>query len=250
MNYELFSTFAHKLLFFMEKNNELSVYRSRSLQAVISCGFRLYARNFTKLLRSSWIQAIIYALILGGSMAYFFNSVLPELYGSRQLLPGVAVWAGSVVVFAFAAIIFAFAGGFAPLREHALTDSISNPRKWWGRWPWKLTLHGLATLPLMLLKAIKKKQLGALVTVGLLMTLLMLVSSVIFQLPALILTIANVEAQQGLAAGDAVDMPENLWLINFATFAVCGLLQAYIHLATLFPLYYIWGNTNPKHHEA
>ena len=60
------------------------------------------------------------------------------------------------------------------------------------------------------------------------------------------MTLANVEAAKGLAAGDAVDMPENLWLVNFAVFAVCGLLQAYIHLAMLFPLYYIWGNANAK----
>ena len=74
------------------------------------------------------------------------------------------------------------------------------------------------------------------------MFLVVLVLTVILQLPAVILGLANVEAQVGLAAGDAVDMPENLWLINVATFSVCSLLQAYIHLGTLFPLYYIWRN--------
>ena len=74
--------------------------------------------------------------------------------------------------------------------------------------------------------------------------------TVIFQLPAVIMAIADIEAQKGLAAGDAVDIPENMWLLNFATFSICGFIQAYIHLATLYPLYYIWRNThliNIKH---
>ena len=47
----------------MEKNNDLSVHHApRSMQAVLSDGYRLYAQNFTRLVHSSWIQAVIYAL--------------------------------------------------------------------------------------------------------------------------------------------------------------------------------------------
>lgn len=230
----------------MEKNSNLSVYHTRSLQSVISCGFRLYAQNFSRLVRSSWIQAIIYALVVGGTMAYYFSHVLPGLSADYYPWPELAVLGGLWVLFGLVATLFAFAGGFDPLHEHALTDSIGLPRRWWGRWPWKLALRGQTVLPQMLLKTIKKKQMGALVAVLLLMTLLVLIASVILQLPTIIMTLANVEAAKGLAAGDAVDMPENLWLVNFAVFAVCGLLQAYTHLAMLFPLYYIWGNANAK----
>ena len=74
------------------------------------------------------------------------------------------------------------------------------------------------------------------------MLLLVVVLTMLFMLPVVVMTIANIEASSGRAAGDAVQMPENLNVMNFATFAVCGLLQAYIHLSTLFPLYYLWGN--------
>ena len=227
----------------MEKNSQLSAHRARSFQAVVGDGFRLYVQNFWKLLRSSWIQAIGYALVLGFSMSYFFTDLLPQLTTHQGPLQQLLIWGATLAAFIIAAVLFAFAGGIAPLHEHWHTDVISLPRRWWGRWPWKLTLRGLTALPLMLWKALRRGQAGALIALALLMLLLVLVATVIFQLPAIILAIANVEAQNGLAAGDAVDMPENIWWLNFATFSFCGLLQAFIHLTTLFPLYYVWGNT-------
>ena len=75
------------------------------------------------------------------------------------------------------------------------------------------------------------------------MLLVVLVATVIFQMPAIILATANIEGAADIAAGDVPDLPENLWALNFFTFSVCGFLQAYIHLSTLFPFYYVWGNT-------
>ena len=226
----------------MDKNNELSLHHNRSIQSVINCGFRLYGQNFIKLLRSSWSQAIIYSLVVGGSMAYFFTNLLPRMMKHFDVHSQLLTWGGTLLAFILAAILFAFAGGFAPLREHSLTNHISRPLHWWGRWPWKLTLRGIVRLPQMLWKAIRHGQLGALLVVALVMLLMVAVATVLLQLPAVILATANVEAAAGMAAGDAVDMPDNLFLLNFATFSVCGFLQAYIHLATLFPLYYVWGN--------
>lgn len=226
----------------MEKNNQLSAHRARSFQAVVGDGFRLYLQNFWKLLRSSWIQVLVYALILGFSMTYFFTDLLPRLITHHGMLSQLLTWGATLVAFLISAVLFAFAGGIAPLHEHWHAETISMPLRWWGRWPWKLTFRGLTALPMMLWKALRKGQAGALIALALIMLLLVLVATVIFQLPAIILAIANVEAQNGLAAGDAVDMPENIWWLNFATFSFCGVLQGYIHLTTLFPLYYIWGN--------
>ena len=156
-----------------------------------------------------------------------------------------AVWLGTVAIFLLAAILFAFAGGVAPLHDHFQSDTIHSPRRWWGLWPFRLMLKGLAALPHMLWQVIRH-QLGALIVVTLVTTLVVFVASSILQLPAFILSTANVQAQVGLAAGDAVDLPENFAWINFATFSFCGLLQAYIHLSTLFPLYYVWGNTKKR----
>lgn len=231
----------------MELNNDLSVHRApRSMQAVLSDGYRLYAQNFTRLLRSSWIQAIIYALVTGASMTYFYCHLLPlALDPDASMVAALAVWLGSGLCFLLAAILFAFAGGVAPLHDHFLSDAIHSPRRWWGCWPWRLMLKGLTALPRMLWQVIRH-QLGTLIVVILVTGLIVVVASAVFQLPALILSTANTQAQLGLAAGDEVNLPENIGWLNFATFSFCGLLQAYIHLSTLFPLYYIWGNTNIK----
>lgn len=228
----------------MEKNNDLSVHHApRSMQAVLSDGYRLYAQNFTRLVRSSWIQAVIYALTTGACVTYYYTRLLPlVLSHDASMLTTLAIWLGTGVIFLLAAILFAFAGGVAPLHDHFQSGAIHSPRRWWGRWPWRLMLKGLTTLPRMLWQVIRH-QLGALIVVTLVTALVTLVASAILELPALILSTANMQAQVGLAAGDAVDLPENFAWINFATFSFCGLLQAYIHLSTLFPLYYVWGNT-------
>lgn len=231
----------------MEKNNNLSVHNApRSMQAVLSDGYRLYAQNFTRLVRCSWIQALIYALATGASMTYCYTQLLPLMLSHDASMPAtLAVWLGTVAIFLLAAILFAFAGGVAPLHDHFQSDTIHSPRRWWGLWPFRLMLKGLAALPRMLWQVIRH-QLGALIVVTLVTTLVVFVASSILQLPAFILSTANVQAQVGLAAGDAVDLPENFVWINFATFSFCGLLQAYIHLSTLFPLYYVWGNTKKR----
>lgn len=228
----------------MEQNDKsLTLYRHRSLQAVLTDGLSLYVKNFTKIVRSSWLQAIIYALTTGFSMAYFFTTLLPLWKRHSSMTPELLTWIGTLVLFIAAALLLAFAGGVSTLYEHSRTDAISTPRRWWGRWPWRLTLKGIVRLPKMLWEAIGKGQMGVLVAVGFVMLILTAVASLLLQLPAVIMAIANVEAATGRAAGDAVSMPDNLFLLNFATFTLCGLLQAYIHLATLYPLYYIYGRS-------
>ena len=230
----------------MEKNDQLALHRNRSVQAIVSDGYRLYARHFWRLLRSSWIQATIYAIITGLSMAYFFTHLLPRIMADYSRSSQMLIWAGTVAAFAVAALLLAFAGGIDPLHEHSLTGTISRPRHWWGRWPWRLTAKGMKRLPQMLWTVVRRRQLGVLIVVSLIMLLVVAVATLLLQLPAIILATANVQAAAGMAVGDAVDMPEHLYLLNFATFAVCAFLQAYIHLSTLFPLYYIWGKASFK----
>ncbi len=224
----------------MEKN-ELSLLRSRSIQAVLSDGYRLYARHFWRLVRSSWLQAIIYALAFALFMACFFTHLLPRAMSGLSIGSEMLVSIGTFVLFLLAAILLAGAGAVAPLKQHAETDAISGPLHWWGRWPLKLTVRSVVRLPRMLW-VVMRRHAGALISVCLIMLLVVLIATVLFMLPAVVMAIANIEAASGTAAGDAVEMPDNLFWMNFATFGICGLLQAYIHLSTLFPLYYMWGN--------
>lgn len=224
----------------MEKN-ELSLCRPRSIQAILGDGYRLFSRYLSELLRLSWIQALFYALTFGLTMAIFFTHVLPLLMQHRSIASEWLPLTGSILLFVIAIILLAVAGGVAPLQHHAQTDSISAPRHWWGQWPWKLTLRSVVQLPKMLW-TVMRHQLGKLISVILVMLLVVAVATVLFMLPAVMLAIADTEASSGQAAGDAVQMPENLFALNFATFAACGMMQAYIHLSTIFPLYYLWGN--------
>lgn len=224
----------------MEKN-DLSIHRSRSVQAMLSDGYKLYTRHFSHLMRSSWIQALFYAFAFGFTMAIFFTNILPLLMDDRSISSELFPWIGSILLFVAAAVLMAVSGGVAPLQQHAQTDTIGTPRRWWGRWPWRLTLRSIVQLPKMLW-AVMRRQPSRLISICLIMLLVVLVASLLFMLPAIVMTIANMEASKGMAAGDAVQMPDNLFVLNFITFAFCGLLQAYIHLSTLFPLYYLWGN--------
>ena len=229
----------------MENNDnkeKLLLLRKRSMQAVLSDGYRLYLQNLWRLVRSSWVQAVVYALTVGASMTLFFCHLLPRFVADRPFTGQLGWWALSLLLAAVAAILLAFAGGFAPLAEHAATAAIHGPHRWWGRWPWRLTARGLLRLPRMLLTVVRRHQLGTLIVVLLVMALLVFVATLLLQMPAVIMATAHVQAAADMAAGDTPLMPGNTTLVTFATFALCALLQAYIHLSTLFPLYYVWGN--------
>ena len=63
------------------------------------------------------------------------------------------------------------------------------------------------------------------------------------ELPAIIIGIANIIAYSGAAAGDPLGMPDYLGKLTFAAFVIAGFIQAYVHLATVFPFYYFYGST-------
>lgn len=226
----------------MEKNDNLSLRRNRSIQAVLGDGLRLYGKNFLALIRSSWIQAIVYAAVVGVTMAYFFTYILPDVADGFGTVTHLFAVLGMVAAFAVVAWVFAFAGGVAPLLHHSTSDTIAPPRRWWGRWPWRLTLRGLVRLPKMFITMVRRRQLPQFMAVGMVLLLLVVIATLLLQLPAVVMVTANVAAASDTVSGDTVTMPDNLFAMNLATFAICGFIQAYIHLATLFPIYYIWGN--------
>lgn len=94
------------------------------------------------------------------------------------------------------------------------------------------------------------RHIGKIAATAIVVWLVVGVVSAIVQLPAFILTSANVEALVDMARGDTVDLPQPLFWFNFITFALSGLLQAYLHLSTLFPFYYVWGSIKAQAPEA
>ncbi|MBO5185943.1 MAG: hypothetical protein J6B91_02685 [Prevotella sp.] len=66
--------------------------------------------------------------------------------------------------------------------------------------------------------------------------------SIVTQLPTIILTAANAQSIYGTVYGDPLGMPSYMPALTAATFFAAGLLQAYIRMSVLFPLYYAYGS--------
>jgi hypothetical protein len=73
--------------------------------------------------------------------------------------------------------------------------------------------------------------------------------TLVCELPAVIIIVANTEAYAGLALGDPLGMPENIVPMTYCVFTLAGFIQAYVHLSTLFPLYYAYGSIEQQEAE-
>ena len=73
--------------------------------------------------------------------------------------------------------------------------------------------------------------------------------TLVCELPAVIIAIANSEAYAGLALGDPLGLPEHIVPWTYCVFALAGFIQAYVHLSTLFPLYYAYGSIEQQEAE-
>ncbi len=81
---------------------------------------------------------------------------------------------------------------------------------------------------------------GMLFVVALVTGITTLLLTLVAQLPADILYAANIQAHLGVMNGDELGMPEGMWWMNFVVFFIGGFIQAYIHLSTLFPFYFVY----------
>ena len=73
--------------------------------------------------------------------------------------------------------------------------------------------------------------------------------TLVCELPAVIMVTANTMAYVGLATGDPLGMPENMVPLTYGVFFVAGFIQAYVHLSTLYPIYYAYGSIEQQEAE-
>lgn len=213
------------------KERDLMVLRFRSTQAIIGDGYKLFFNNFRHIFRASWLAAIVYAVSMG-LVGWHFMS-LPELSLTS---------AGIIAFNLFSAALLA-STAFDALHEHKQAGVISRPHHWYGRLSVKSFLKMIKTVFRMIKHiSLAFPHLGMLFVVLLMTAIVTLLFTLIGQLPAIVLTIANIQAHAGFAEGDSLGLPDNIGIINFATFTVTGFIQAFIHLTTVFPLYYAWGS--------
>ncbi len=73
--------------------------------------------------------------------------------------------------------------------------------------------------------------------------------SMVCELPAVIMTVANAKAYAGLALGDPLGMPDSMVPMTYCVFTVAGFIQAYVHLSSLYPFYYAYGSIELQQQE-
>ena len=66
--------------------------------------------------------------------------------------------------------------------------------------------------------------------------------TLVCELPAFIIGLANAKAYAGAAIGDPLNLPEHMMLMTTTAFVIAGFVQAYVHLYAIFPLYYAYGS--------
>lgn len=229
--------------------------KTRSIASIFFDAYQLYTENFKQLFRASWPIAIIYALAFALATFLFISDLLPLAVSLPALT---AANIGDIIVasiltlaaqllFILAALLLA-STAFWACREHKATGSIPRPAHWWGVWPglwyvkllWKsvcfLFRHGL-------------RHFGTLFATFCIFLLFTVVLTLLCELPAFIIGIANIKAYAGAAAGDPLGMPDYMGTLTFAAFVIAGFIQAYVHLLTVFPLYYAYASIDTLEKE-
>jgi hypothetical protein len=79
---------------------------------------------------------------------------------------------------------------------------------------------------------------GFLIGTLILVFIIMTAATLLCCMPGVIITIANVKAYIGALEGDPLGMPDYLPTLSFIAFTIAGFIQAFVHLWSVFPLYY------------
>ena len=127
----------------MEKNTkDFSLFRLRSTGAIISDGYQLYMDNFRKIFRTTWLMAVVYALVIGVFSTLWLNilaemTLLFTVHAPMESIKDSAIahalpLAGGFVVITLAMLLLT-AFGFSILRQHREENSISIPTRWFGQ---------------------------------------------------------------------------------------------------------------------
>ena len=239
--------------YIMNATSNLSLHHVRSVGAVVRDGYLLYTSNFKRLFRASWVYALLYALAFAWMTSRIIYDVLPLIVISQY--PSLEVrWTAStadwvlVALYCLAFVITALLLAAVAIKacdDHRTTDAIQRPDHWWGVLPTK-------TVP-CLLRPLRSKSYAdttffkGLRYFGLLFATLLLTGIItslltfFCELPGFIIGTANIKAYTGAAMGDPLGMPDYLNTLTFVAFTIAGFIQAYVHLVTIFPLYYACG---------
>ena len=267
----------HKKRKTMEKKDDNTLMKARSYRGILAEGYRLYNGNFRKLFKASWLMALIYAIV-GAAMGSIGTVQLPNMMALIITLVVLILLTITTEALATATIL-------NKLKEHQDTDAITTPSSWWkpdstlmGR-----TLKAVVfALPLCIILTIifplvlpinfvvmkyvmtpghsfwpslwsdYKRGLrywGSTFLVLFVSVLLIVMVSIVVLTPSVILTLANMQAQQSVLMGDPSGMPSYILPLTFATLALTNFIEYYVVLVVVVHFYYIYGSIETKELE-
>ncbi len=261
----------------MEKQDDNTLMKARSYRSILAEGYRLYNGNFGKLFKASWLMALVLAIVAAIHVTLSFRpmSNLTTLVIATVVLILLCITAEALAVGTI----------MNKLKEHQDTNVITTPTNWWkpdskmmGR-TLKATVFILPLciiltplFPLLLpINYVTMKYIltpdqsfwsalwsnykrglrywGSMFLVFFVSVLLVALVSIIVVLPAIVLTMANIQAQQGLLMGDPLGMPDYILPLTFGTLVLTHFIEFYVVLVVLVHFYYIYGSIETKEQE-
>ena len=261
----------------MEKTDDNTLMKARSYRSILAEGYRLYNGNFRKLFKASWLMTLVYTIV-GAALGTLGVIRMPNL---TALIMALVV----LILLTIVTETLALATVLSKLKEHQDTNSISIPLSWWkpegklmGRTlkaavfsiPLYIILVPLFPLILPINYVVMKyvmtpehsfwsslwsdykrglRYWGSTFLVFFVSMLLITLVSIIVMTPAIILTLANIQAQHGLMIGDPLGMPSYILPLMFGTLTLTHFIEFYVVLVVVVHFYYIYGSIETKETE-
>lgn len=193
-------------------------------------GTAMYLRNFKKIFTKTWFFALAHAFMFTCLLVVFANYYLPlNNYANVGLPVNETLLLGFVVTM----IILFILGGVLELGFYVMLMRIFAPAKK----PVKTFIKGIGVC----LRHFPAT-LGALC----LSLILVIPALCIFLLPAIVLLLANVNAQISLLNGDALGNTGGMETLTYAVFFISGIIKLFITSLPFFILYYACGSMMAK----
>jgi len=205
---------------------------------VLAAAFKLYTGRFSRLLKSTWLVALVTSIISGAAATVIFiywpeliaraYSDLPnawQLAGEYKML--LAVIGVLILLSLIATIVFWGFGGAALLKVHQ-----ARKVSWW------------QALKLMVTRLfrISPRFWGQLFVVCLVSIILLGILDLLVSIPEFLLWQANWQAHIGVVGGDELGMPSHITALTWCTCTIVTFLQLYIWLSILPALYFLYGS--------
>lgn len=90
---------------------------------------------------------------------------------------------------------------------------------------------------------------GFMFTVMIVSVLVITVAEYIIIQPAIVLFIANIQANYGMLLGDPLGMPDYITTLSLVVFCITGFIQPFIRMSVFFTSYYMYGSIEKQEQE-